>query len=137
MHILPDEVVLHRVIEAVVKHGGLSLLSPLNQSGLSLELILLMLGDYGLNFLSLFPVILVLKHEHVCLLNIEIESIFELIGLLGGFFLETCKLSLSLLNDGVDIHETVIAQNLLLLLKDLGSTMNEDLLILFFSKCLL
>lgn len=137
MHILPDEVVLHLIIEAVVKHGSLSLLSPLNQSGLSLELILLMLGDYGLHFLSLFPVILVLKHEHVCLLNIEIESVLELIGLLGGFFLETCKFSLSLLDDGIDIHQTVIAQNLLLLLKDLGSTVNEDLLILFFSKCLL
>lgn len=56
------EIVLHLVVEAVVEHGGLSLLSTLDEGGLGLELVLLVLGNDIMHFFPLLTVVLVLEH---------------------------------------------------------------------------
>ena len=128
------EIVLHLVVEAVVEHGGLPLLSPLDEGGLGLELVLLVLGDDIMHFFPLLTVVLVLEHKHVSLLNFEVESILELLSLLGGLLFEAGKLTLPLFNDGINVHEAVVAEHLLLLLEDLGRTVDKDLFIFLLSK---
>lgn len=128
------KIVLHLVVEAVVEHGGLPLLSTLDEGGLGLELVLLVLGDDIMHFLPLLTVVLVLEHKHVSLLNFEVESVLELLGLLSSLFFEAGKLTLTLFNDGINIHEAVVAEHLLLLLEDLGRTMDKDLFIFLLGK---
>lgn len=128
------EIVLHLVIEAVVEHGSLSLLSTLDEGGLGLELVLLVLGDDIMHFLPLLTVVLVLEHKHVSLLNFEVKSILELLGLLGGLLFESSELTLALFNDGIDVHEAVIAEHLLFLLEDLCGTVDKNLFIFLLSK---
>ncbi len=96
-----------------------------------------MLRDYGLYFLALLSVVLILKHQHVCLLYLEVECILEFLGLLRRFLFQPRKLSLTLLNNSVDIDESIITKHLLFLLKDFSSTVNKNFLILLFSECFL
>jgi hypothetical protein len=80
--------------------------------------------DDRLDLLSLFSVIFVLEEKHVCCFNIEVKSILEFFNLLRGLFLQLCKLSFALFNDGIDIHQPIITQYLLLLLQYLCSAVN-------------
>lgn len=128
------EVVLHLVVEAVVQHCGLSLLSALDQGGLGLELVLLVLSDNGLDFFSLLTVVFVLEHKHVSLFNFKVEGVLELLGLLGCFLFEAGELSLTLLDNGVYVHESVVAKHLLLLLEDLCGTVDKNFLIFLLGE---
>ena len=96
-----------------------------------------MLCDNSLHFLPLLPVVLILEHQHISLLHLEVEGVLEFLSLLSGFLLEPRELPLSLLNDSIDIHEPIVTEHLLLLLKNLCGTVNQDLLVLLLGKCLL
>jgi len=128
------EVVLHLIVEAVVEHGSLSLLPALDECGLGLELVLLVLSDDGLDFFSLLAVVFVLEHQHVSLFNFEVEGVLELFGLLSCFLFEAGELTLTLLDNGVNVHKSVVAKHLLLLLEDLCGTVDKDLFIFFLGE---
>jgi hypothetical protein len=96
-----------------------------------------MLCDNSLHLLPLLPVVLILKHQHISLLHLEVECILEFLSLLSGLLLEPRELPLSLLNDSIDVHEPIITEHLLLLLKNLCGSVNQDFLVLLLSKCLL
>lgn len=104
---------------------------------LGLKLISLLLLDDILDLFPLLSVVLILEHEHVSGFNFEIEGIFQLFSLFGGFLLESSEFTLSFFNNRVDVHQTVITEHLLLLLKDLGSSMDKNLLILILTQGLL
>jgi hypothetical protein len=96
-----------------------------------------MLCDYSLHLLSLLPVVLILKHQHISLFHLEVECILEFLSLLGGLLLESRELPLTLLNNSIDIHEPIITEHLLLLLKNLCGSVNQYLLVFLLGKCLL
>ena len=69
----------HRLIEIVVKHGGLSALPPRDQIPAcllsSIVLLLLLVLDDGLDLLPLLTVVLILEEEHVGGFDLEVEGI--------------------------------------------------------------
>ena len=64
----------------------------------------------------------------------KVEGVLQLLGLLSCCLLQLGELNFSLLDDSIDIHETVIVKDLLLLLQDLGSAMKQYLLILVLGQ---
>ena len=64
----------------------------------------------------------------------KVEGVLQLFRLLSCCFLQLGKLKFSLLDDSIDIHETVIVKDLLLLLQDFGSAMKQYLLILVLGQ---
>ena len=110
----------HRLIEVVVKHGGLSALPPRDQIPThllsSIVLFLLLVLDDGLDLFPLLTIVFILEEEHVCGFDLEIEGIGKFFRVLRGLFFQESELTLSFLNDSVNILETIVAQDLLLLL---------------------
>jgi len=109
-----------RLIEGVVKHGSLSALPPRDQITTrllsSIVLFLLLELDDGLDLLPLLAVVLILEEEHIGGLNLEVEGVGELFRMLRGLFFKESELALSFFNDSVNVLETIVAQDLLLLL---------------------
>lgn len=110
----------HRLIEVVVKHGGLSALPPRDQIPArllsSIVLLLLLILDDGLDLLPLLTVVLILEEKHVGGFDLEVEGVGKLLRMLRGLFFQKSELALSFFNDGVNILEAIVAQDLLLLL---------------------
>lgn len=109
-----------RLIEGVVKHGGLSTLPPRDQITArllsSIVLLLLLELDDGLDLLPLLTVVLILEEEHVGGFNLEVEGVGKLFRMLRGLFFQKSELALSFFNDSINVLETIVAQDLLLLL---------------------
>jgi hypothetical protein len=112
-------------------------LPALNKLSLSLELLLLLLRDDIVDLLAFLTIVLVLEHQHVCLLHVEVESVLQFLSLLSCLLLKSSEFSLTFLYNSIDIHKSIITKHLLLLLQNLSSTMDQYLFILLFCKCLL
>lgn len=76
----------HRLIEVVVKHGGLSALPPRDQIPArllsSIVFLLLLVLDDGLDLLPLLTVVLILEEEHIGGFDLEVEGIGKLFRML-------------------------------------------------------
>ena len=128
-------VVLYRVlVEAVIHVRCHSTLTTLHKGLLRLKRFILVELHYVLKLLPLLPIVLVLEEQQVCVIVFKVEGVLQLLGLLSCCLLQLGELKFSLLDDSIDIHETVIVKDLLLLLQDLGSAMKQYLLILVLGQ---
>ena len=114
---------------------GLSLLSALVVQSLVLHFLSILLHEYGLNLFLFLTEVFVLEHEHVDVVQIEIKGlvILDLLDLLARLEFQLLVLLNSFLNELVDIDiRSVDLFNLLP--HDGGSSMNQNLFVLFLRK---